>query len=646
MRAGLRTGALACVAIAVVTLAATAHAQREGKDVYWARQAPGATIVLDGVLDEPAWQYASQKLIQYRVNNSDPGSGWQEEGGHLATDSTYALLRFLVVGNQLYMGVTVRDASIGGGVDFNRFDGLLMAIKDHSSLGAPKPPDEFLYSWWYPDTCDHDPSAAGKLPHFLGTFGYPTAPATQCDPRTAAQIQAWDGATRVAGLSNSDAVPDTGYTVEMRFDLGVLGYDPTKAAGEVIEYNISIYDTDWNWPINLPKFSSNRTWWQSPWGNAMWYDEVQIWTKPSYTTSSGVAPVIAPEVVLHQGTSTITVNGVMNEPVWATADSLHIKFDDAALRATYPTILQYRAGQYQAPVNGNGGSANVFDPGDVTVKWFFLGDSLYLGYDFRDQFVQSVPLIDRYDGMITSINDRAIRGQDRSLMGRRIGFHVGAGGVGIADDYLAVMRDSVAQFGGTAAAKFALALKSATTVDTTGNDLDQGYQAEIKIDLTKLGYPHGLGDRILWAGFDLLDGDSFGTQSTLSYGTRTWWGREFENQCCPAFVYMGGGVTGVSDGDAGPSSLRVIGNSPNPFHKSTQIRFALDRPSRLWIDVFDVGGRLVSQSDLGLHNEASGQVSFTPAGLRSGVYLYRLRAMDPLGGTVRAVGSGRMMVLQ
>jgi len=240
MRAGLLAASILCIG---VSFAAMAQAQRA--DVIWARQAPGAVITLDGVLDEPAWGGAETKLIRYGVNNGNPGSGFQEEGGRLAKDSTYALVKFLVVGNQLYMGVTVRDSSIGGSAIFNRFDGLLMSIKDHTSLGAPKPPAEYFYSWWYPDTCDHDPSAVGKLPHFLGKFGYPTAPTTQCDPRTAAQIAAWDGATRIQGISNSDAAVDTGYTMEMRFDLGVVGYDATKVAGDVVEFSVSVYDCDW-----------------------------------------------------------------------------------------------------------------------------------------------------------------------------------------------------------------------------------------------------------------------------------------------------------------------------------------------------------------------------------------------------------------
>ena len=66
--------------------------------------------------------------------------------------------RFLVKGNQLYLGVTVQDSSVGGSENFNRFDGLLMAIKDHTILGSNKPPAEYFYSWWYPDSLTPDPA--------------------------------------------------------------------------------------------------------------------------------------------------------------------------------------------------------------------------------------------------------------------------------------------------------------------------------------------------------------------------------------------------------------------------------------------------------------------------------------------------------
>src|SRR5262249_12535810 len=114
--------------------------------------------------------------------------------------------------------------------------------------------------------------------------------------RTPAQIAAWDARTKVHGISNSDAANDTGYTVEMRFDLGAQGYDVTRPGGDIVEFNLSIYDTDWLWPINLSKFSVNRTWIESPWGNAAWYDELHIYSRSDVTVSSGTAPLIGPDV--------------------------------------------------------------------------------------------------------------------------------------------------------------------------------------------------------------------------------------------------------------------------------------------------------------------------------------------------------------
>ena len=66
---------------------------------------------------------------------------------------------------------------------------------------------------------------------------------------------------------------------------------------------------------------------------------------------------------------------------------------------------------------------------------------------------------------------------------------------------------------------------------------ETGYTAEIQLDLTKLGYPAGLGDRFLFLGVDHYDGDSF-VPYTDSYATRTWWFREREGECCPIWAYM------------------------------------------------------------------------------------------------------------
>lgn len=619
-------------------------------DAIWARQAPAGTVItLDGVLNEPAWASAESKTIYYAKNNGDPGSGWQEEGGHVAKDSTKAVVKFLTVGNQLYMALTVPDSSIGGGKDFNRFDGVLMSLKDHLSLGAPKPPTEFFYSWWYPDSCDANPAAPGKMPDFHGRFGNAgagTGRPTFCDPRTPGMIAAWDAGTKVHGLTNDDTTPDTSWVVEMRFSLDSLGYDVTKPEGDVVEFNITIYDCDWYWPLNLARFASNRSWWQSPWGLDMWYNQVQIWSKPAVNLTSGPPPTVIEEYDLHTIASqpNITFDGHLNEPIWSQVDSVRVTYGDDALRASYPSVVKFRSGQYQPAVNGNGGTADVLDPGDMTVHWFFKADSLFLGFDVRDQYVQYVNLTDRWDGVVTTLDDRVTRGRDRNLQARNITFHVGPGGTGVAEDYLLSLRDTLN------GATFALALKPNTTVDTTGDNVDEGYQAELKIDLTKIGYPHGLGDHILWAGFDLYDGDSF-SPVTFSYGTRTWWGREGQAQtandlCCPVMVYMNPTTVDVPIAGGVGADFAIRGNSPNPFRAATLIDYDLDRPAELTLEVFDLGGRRVATRTLGLQTARHGRYAFTDPALKTGLYLYRLKAIDRTLRTSRTSGAVKMMVLQ
>ena len=134
MRKTATAAALALLAVTGLASIAGAIAPLPSRqDVIWARSTMGAPIVLDGVLDEPGWASAETMTLTYRGNYAVPGSGWKDEGGLVATDSTFATIKFLSNGNNIYMGITVRDSSVGGSADFNRFDGLLMAVKDRSA---------------------------------------------------------------------------------------------------------------------------------------------------------------------------------------------------------------------------------------------------------------------------------------------------------------------------------------------------------------------------------------------------------------------------------------------------------------------------------------------------------------------------------
>jgi hypothetical protein len=660
--------------VAVLVSAAPASAQLARTNAIWARTAPAGSITLDGNLNEAVWATAESWRVHYRYDSSNPvagtqgipGSGWKDEGGFPPTspnnDSTNALLRFLVVGNQLYLAASVPDKSIGGGGGFNYFDGFLMGIKDRLALDEqgnpvfPKPINEYLYSWWYPresgtvcPCAQAIDSAVGNPPIFKGRW----APDPVCDcvtgqvvPRTAEQIAAWDARTVVVGTTNTDAHgTDVSWTVEMRFDLGVMGYDVTDADGDIVEWNISIYDTDnwWKSPLGFD-LSRNRTWWQNPWGRDMFHDEVRIYARPAVTTASGAVPAIEPDFKIpNAGSATApTINGTLTESIWSQAPGFDIRWDDAALRASYPTVGKWRSGQFQPDVQG--GKAFVVNGGDATVKYFFKGDMLYMGFDVRDQYVQHYNLEDRWDGFTVSITHRTeMDPEDHNLQGKGLSFIVGPSGNALAQEDLVPLVG----VGGT---QVALALKPGTVLDTTGTSTDQGYTAELAVNLTQLGYPSGLGDRTMFLGVTLYDGDSFGPPLSVtdSYATRTWWFRERKEACCPAWTYLDPalGLVGVGDPGGLASRFAALGNFPNPFRSSTRIKFALPRESEVSLEVFDLRGRMITQRSLGTFAAGVHETPVQLAAARAGVYLYRLRLRDPESGASLATLAGKMMVVR
>ena len=487
---------------------------------------------------------------------------------------------------------------------------------------------------------DRGPNFRGR---WTGCYDSPTPNCTRT--RTDTEIANWNAVTVVNGHTNTDATNDVGYTVEMRFNLDPIGYNFTTPQRDAVEFNISIYDSDWNWPYQPFKFSANRSWWQGPWGNDAFFHNVRILGNSTVTVGSGIAPTLAVDVRIPAADNFAapTMDGLLNEPVWAKAPHFDIRYGDDALRASYPGEGPWRSGQYQPTVNA--GQAAVIDPGDATVRWFFKGNKLYLGFDVRDQVVQYSDNSDRYDGFTVSINDYAARGVDNhQLVGYKLTFQVGPSGGALAQDELPPLITN-------SGAQVALALKAGTTLDTLGQTPDQGYTAEMWIDLTKVGYPSGLGDGRVFLGIDLLDGDSF-TPFTDSYGTRTWWQREFAGGTGaggggpdgPAWGYLDPTtqVTAVEPEAEAPGSLVLLGNRPNPYTSKTSVFFTLPRPAEVSLEVFDLQGRLVTRRDYGHQPAGPSHVIFGAGDLESGMYPYRLRVRDEVGGT-RTL-AGRMLL--
>ncbi len=595
--------ALIAVLMVVFTFNLTAGTR---PDAIWAR-ATNEEIVLDGKLTEASWAKAEWIRVQYGQTAALlPGSGWHDENGvNPPLDPTDVTYRFLVRGNKLYMAAEVKDRSVGGGL-FNHFDGFLMNMRDHSNVDRPAPNFEYFYGWVTESWADPNTGLVGASPGF---FGWASGDRT-----------VWDAATYVDGLANSDTVLDKGYTVEFMFDLTPRGYDVTKAEGDVIEFNVSCYDADWEWPLDVERASGNRTWLQGPWGNASAYGIFRIYARPDVTVNSGVVPEIGPDVVIPNGENYAApvIDGKLDEAVWANAGKLEIRYGDDALRASYGGIGAYRSGQYQPALNEV--RAPVVDPGDATIHWFFKGDMLYLGVDVRDQAVCGNANYDQWDGIRFIINDRAATDDwDHNLLRRELTLRLGPEGQAVVGDYLKVLVD-------TLAAQVGVSLKAGTTIDNY-NDIDTGYQLEMAIDLKWLGYPVGLGDGVLFISATLFDGDEFANPAD-NYGTRTWWMRESSWPAGPAWAVMDRNtiITNVHrpQQNSTPSTFAVLGNYPNPFNPSTNIRFTVPQTGLVTIKIFDLLGREVMTVDAGTKTAGIHEFSLDGSRLSSGIYFYRL----------------------
>jgi hypothetical protein len=267
---------------------------------------------------------------------------------------------------------------------------------------------------------------------------------------------------------------------------------------------------------------------------------------------------------------------------------------------------------------------------------FYKGTNLYLGFDVRDQVVQYHPAVDRWDGFIVTVTDKVARATDNELLTYRHSFQVAQNGT-------ASPQDDLAAFVTAGTAQVAIALKPGTVVDTLGTVPDQGYTAEMRLDLTAMGYPPGLGDHILWIGVNLLDGDSF-LPTTDSYGTRTWWFRQYQGECCPGRALLGPLTAVAAEPIVERPDAFYVRAFPNPSSSPT-IQYSLPHAGVVTIDLYDVTGRLVERRGLGMQNPGVWETSIDGLGKAAGVYFYRLKLEDPESGTVRSSVQGKMVLV-
>ena len=606
------------------------------QDAIWARTVPSGTITLDGVLDEAAWDQAETININYGENAGLPTSGWKAEFQPEAiTDPTHAQVKFLIQDNQLFLGFIIPDSSIGGTEDWARWDGILMSVKNKDSQERPIPPFEYFYTWWMAGLPDPTP-IVGAPPRFIGTFGN-----FNDTTRTPEQVDAWDARTVVNGTSN-DAGRDESWVVEMKVDLTVLGYDVTSSKGDVVELNFSIWDCDYLFEGDPARINTMRTWWQSPWGNANANNVARIYARPDVTVDTDPLPEIEPDVLIPNGVNfpMPTIDGVLDEDVWQGAYTFDIAWDDSVVRASYPGIGPYMSGQFQPELNGNP-RPPILDPSFGTFKIFFKDNYLYVGADVNDQLVQGTEVFDAIDGIALTIGDRnALVPEDNQMEVRYLRISFGADGEAHPYDYLPTLID-------TSGAEFAAHLKGSTTVNNN-TDIDEGFSIELKIDLTKLGYPSDLGDRLLFVGAMLADGDSF-DDSLNNYGSRTWWFREHAGGPAITWSYLDPDlVVGVENESLPtiPNTIILYGNYPNPFNPSTTIKYSIPEAGDVNITIFNSLGQEVTSSTTRNLSAGVQQFNFDASNLASGVYLYKVKLLNSKGKNRLVSKAGKMLLIK
>ena len=611
------------------------------QDVIWARTTTQA-ITLDGTLNEAAWSSAESLQLNFGQPGKLPTSGWKIEHPSSATandipDPTHATVKFLVSGNQLYFGFTIPDSSVGGSADWARWDAILMSIKDKMSPNKPAPAVELFYAYWYVNKPQY--AVPGAPPRFIGdrygNFNDTT--------RTPAQIAVWDAKTVVNGGQSNDAGRDQSWVVEMRISMDSLGYNLTQPEGDIIMLNFSIWDCDYLYEGVPSRINTTRTHFQSPWGNTNANNVARIHTRPDVTTASVTLPTVVPDIVLQNGSTypAPVIDGLITDPVWNSVNSIEIAWGDQAIRNSYPGVGPFQSGEFQPLLSGQTTKPPVIDPSYAKVKMFFRDNFLYMAADVNDQIVQATGTYDEVDGIGLMIGDRNTVNADNNMEVRLLRVNFSADSTPKAYDYMTQMLDSTST-------QFAIALKGSTTVGNN-TDIDEGFIVEMKVDLTGLlGYPADLGDKLIFLGVCLYDGDSF-EDPLNNYGTRTWWFRESGGGPALAWGYMDlNNTVDVNDnsGSLIPNSLVLYGNFPNPFNPSTTIKYSAPVSGNANLLIYNALGQQVMSRTLFASSVGVQEYRINLSSLTSGVYFYKISVADPNTNEIFESSIGKMILMK
>ncbi len=135
-------------------------------------------------------------------------------------------------------------------------------------------------------------------------------------------------------------------------------------------------------------------------------------------------------------------------------------------------------------------------------------------------------------------------------------------------------------------------------------------------------------DTLLIPGADLDVTVYFAPQDTLTYTD----GILIENNDENLTIPLSGTGMPLNDVRGGqryaPDKYALYPPQPNPFNPQTRIAFSLAKPGNVSLDIYDIGGQLVTRLLQGFHQAGVYETVFDAAELPSGIYFARITAGD------------------
>lgn len=84
--------------------------------------------------------------------------------------------------------------------------------------------------------------------------------------------------------------------------------------------------------------------------------------------------------------------------------------------------------------------------------------------------------------------------------------------------------------------------------------------------------------------------------------------------------------SGVASENAIPTEFKLFQNYPNPFNPTTTIKYTVPKESHVWIDIYDLNGRVVERLVDRKMTPGEYYVNWDAGNFGSGVYLYKIQA--------------------